>query len=219
MAIRAVVFDIGGILEIGPDGGEPTRAFADLLATWEGRLCLSPGEMRERLNECHERLSRLGHDGELGTCTEAQWQQELCRVTHMDQDQLAAFMADHWNAYLGVLNVELAEYFRGLRPRYQTALLSNSFIGAREQEQARHGFEDLCDLIVYSHEEGMKKPDPRIYALTCERLGVRPGEMVFLDDAEPNVAAARDLGIHAILYRDNPQAIAEIEACLHASTA
>ena len=94
--------------------------------------------------------------------------------------------------------------------------MSNSFVGAREREQAAYGFEDLVDEIVYSHESGMAKPDPRFYALVCERLGARPGETVFLDDAEQCVAGARDVGIHAVLYRDNAQAIAEIERLLAA---
>lgn len=60
--------------------------------------------------------------------------------------------------------------------------MSNSFVEAREREQDAYGFEDLVDEIVYSHEVGMCKPDPRIYELTCMRLGVGPEEMVFLDD-------------------------------------
>jgi FMN phosphatase YigB (HAD superfamily) len=76
------------------------------------------------------------------------------------------------------------------------------------------GFEDLVEEIVYSHEVGFSKPDPRIYALICARLDVPPGEMVFLDDAGVCVAGARDAGIHAVRYQDNAQAITEIEKLL-----
>ena len=77
-------------------------------------------------------------------------------------------------------------------------------------------FDEMTDLIIYSHEEGIEKPDRRAYELLCERLGAQPAEIVFLDDAEPNVAAARAFGIHAILFRDTSQAIADIKACLEA---
>ena len=70
------------------------------------------------------------------------------------------------------------------------------------------------DQIVYSHEAGMSKPDPRIYALICARLGVHPQETVFLDDADRCVAGAREAGIHAVRYQDNAQAIEEIEKLL-----
>src|SRR5205823_158359 len=93
-------------------------------------------------------------------------------------------------------------------------IVSNSFVGAREREQAAYGFEDLVEEIVYSHEAGFSKPDPRIYALICTRLNVPPEEMIFLDDVEACVAGARDAGIHAVRYQDNAQAIAEIEKML-----
>ena len=60
----------------------------------------------------------------------------------------------------------------------------------------------------------MSKPDPRIYALISSRLNVDPGETVFLDDTYLCVAAAREAGIHAVHYRDNAQAIDEIEQLL-----
>jgi FMN phosphatase YigB (HAD superfamily) len=80
--------------------------------------------------------------------------------------------------------------------------------------EAGPGFEDLVDEIIYSHECGMSKPDPEIYALTCERLQVEPAQTVFLDDSEPCVEGARQAGIHAVLFQDNSQAIGDIENLL-----
>jgi putative hydrolase of the HAD superfamily len=125
-----------------------------------------------------------------------------------------AFMADLWTEYLGTLNAEMTAYFAGLRPAYRTGIISNSFVGAREREQQRYGFEQLTDEIIYSHEVGICKPDPRIYELACERLGVLPQEMIFLDDLEPNVEAAGELGARGILFNSTAQAIADIEASL-----
>jgi HAD superfamily hydrolase (TIGR01509 family) len=87
-------------------------------------------------------------------------------------------------------------------------------VGAREREQAAYGLEDLVDEIVYSHEAGMTKPDLRIYALACARLGVRPDQAVFLDDTDQCVAGARRAGLRAIHYRDNAQAIGDIQKLL-----
>ncbi|MBO0825016.1 MAG: HAD-IA family hydrolase [Actinobacteria bacterium] len=113
-------------------------------------------------------------------------------------------------------HTELIAYARALRPRYRTGIVSNSFVGARQREQAAYGFEDLVDNIVYSHEVGMTKPDPRIYALACTRLSVDPGDAVFVDDAEQCVQGARDAGMHAVLYRGNGHAIEQIEELLAA---
>jgi putative transposase len=214
MVIRAVVFDIGGILEIVPEGGDPTRRFPDMIARWEERLSLPPGELDKRLTQMDERLSAAGKDGAIGTCTEEEWLAELGSATGMNPSQMNAFMRDFWDVYMGEPNSELIAYFQSLHPRYRTALLSNSFVGARREEEARFGFAAMTNLIVYSHEEGMSKPDQRIYERTWQRLGVQPQEMIFLDDVEPNILAARECGIQAVLFQNNAQAIAEIEAYL-----
>ncbi len=202
MAIRAVVFDIGGVLEFTPRTGWVEK--------WETHLHLKPGEL-------HERLTDVWRDGRIGTISEEEVEKSIGEIMDMDQGQVEALMADLWEEYLGELNVELAAYFASLRPRYQTAILTNSFAGARDKEQERYNFAEICDLLIYSHEEGIAKPERRIFERTCERLGVRPAEIVFLDDVESNVAAAREFGIHAILFRETTQAIADIQACLQAS--
>lgn len=201
MAIRAVVFDIGGVLEITPDLGLTER--------WETRLRLPAGELNQRMHD-------VWAAGSIGTITEGDVHQAITDRLGLDGQQLAAFMADFWREYLGTANTQLIEYARQLRPRYRTGILSNSFVGAREREQAAYGFEDLVDEIVYSHEARMSKPDPRIYALTCARLDVRAEETVFLDDTGRCVDGAREAGMHAVRYQDNAQAIEEIEKLLTA---
>ncbi len=202
MTIRAVVFDIGGVLEITSRTGWVEK--------WEARLHLKTGEL-------HERLIDVWRDGSFGNISEEEVEKRIGEILGMNQGQVESFLADLWEEYLGELNVELADYFSSLRPRYQTALLSNSFSGARSREQERYHFAELCDLLIYSHEEGVAKPERRIFELTCERLGVQPAEVVFLDDVEANVAAARAFGIQAILFRETTEAIADIQACLQAS--
>ena len=135
----------------------------------------------------------------------------------MSEALVNEFMGDLWREYLGTLNVELVGYFRGLRPKYQTAIISNSFVGAREKEAEHYQFDTICDFIIYSHEVGLRKPDPRIFTLACEQLGLRPSEVIFLDDHDDVMTSARELGIHCIQFRDNAQAIAEIEACIQAN--
>lgn len=214
MAIRWVVFDIGGILEVIPEGGDPTTRFPALLAQWEARLGMPPGELGRRMKAMDQQLTRAGKDGAIGTCSETEWLAALQETTGWDRPRVVAFMRDFWDTYCGGPNPELAAYLGSLRPRYRTALLSNSFVGARREEEQRYQFSAMTDEIVYSHEVGCEKPDQRIYAITCERLGARPAEIVFLDDVEQNVAAAAACGFHAIHFHNNAQAIADVQACL-----
>ena len=199
MVIRAVVFDIGGVLEITPDLGVDRR--------WETRLGWPDGEILARLRD-------VWRGGSIGTITLDDVHQALQERLGLDDQTRAQYMADLWREYLGTANTELIDYARRLRPRWRTGIVSNSFVGAREREQAAYGFEDLVEEIVYSHEVGFSKPDPRIYALACTRLDVAPEETVFLDDTDVCVTGARDVGIHAVRFHDNAQAIAQIEKLL-----
>ena len=72
--------------------------------------------------------------------------------------------------------------------------------------------DELFEVVVDSAFVGMRKPEPEIYALTLERLGLPAEACVFVDDLEPNVEAAREAGMHGIVYRDTAQAIAELDA-------
>ncbi len=101
---------------------------------------------------------------------------------------------------------------RGMR----MALLTNN---VREWEpfwRSMLPVDEIFELIVDSGFVGMRKPEPEIYKLTLERLGngLTAAECMFIDDIEHNCDAARELGMTAIHFRDNEQAIAEIEAVL-----
>jgi putative hydrolase of the HAD superfamily len=73
---------------------------------------------------------------------------------------------------------------------------------------------DVFDVMVESAVEGMRKPDPRIYELTLDRLAVDPSEAVFLDDIGANLKPARAMGITTIKVDDTAQALTDLEAVL-----
>jgi putative hydrolase of the HAD superfamily len=87
-----------------------------------------------------------------------------------------------------------------LRPSYKLAILSNADISLRERLEGDIGIHDLFDDIVCSAEVGMAKPEPAIYELAAERLGLEPSECVFVDDLDTNVEAARQVGMQAVLF-------------------
>jgi putative hydrolase of the HAD superfamily len=115
-------------------------------------------------------------------------------------------------------NEPMVEYLRGVRSDgLRLALLTNN---VREWEPLWRAklpdVDELFEVVVDSGFVGMRKPDPEIYLLTLERLGdgLRPEECAFLDDVEVNCEAARALGMSAVRFRDNEQAIAELDAVL-----
>ena len=60
--------------------------------------------------------------------------------------------------------------------------------------------------MIVSGEEGIKKPDPKIFQLLLDRFNLRPEETVFFDDHIENIIAAREMGIHGILFKNAEQA-------------
>lgn len=93
------------------------------------------------------------------------------------------------------------------RAGVRTGLITNSWgLGIYERAPL-----DLFDARVISGEVGMHKPQPEIYLLGCERLGVAPEQAVFVDDLRENVSGAEAVGMTAILHRDSQATIAGLE--------
>lgn len=97
------------------------------------------------------------------------------------------------------------------RAGIRTGMLSNSW-GAATYDRAR--FEELFDVVVISGELGIRKPEPQIYAVAAERMGLAPGELVFVDDLPGNLKPARALGMTTVVHRDAGATVAELEELL-----
>jgi glucose-1-phosphatase len=202
VVVRAVVFDVGGVLERVED--------ADTWLCW-CRDLLGLGD--EEFRSTYARVDDGGLVG-VGGLTENEYWQQWSAAFGLTAPQAEEIAAAFWDWYCGEPDDELIAYAARLRSTHRVAILSNSAPGAREQEEARYGFAATFDPIVYSHEVGMAKPDRKIYALTCERIGVRPQEAVFLDDTQACVDGAAAYGMHALLHRDTASSIAAIEGLL-----
>jgi epoxide hydrolase-like predicted phosphatase len=196
MTIRAIIFDFGSVLvKMGDDA--PRRALA------------------ERLGVPLKELYRLIFDSEpavramVGELTIEQHWQAVGAALGVPPAELPAVRAQFWAADL--VNEELVAYIRTLRPQYKLGLLSNAWGDLRQAMGERFGFDGLFDDLVISAEVGLAKPDPRIFRLAVERLGVQPDEAVFVDDVLANVEAARGVGLQAIHYLNNPQLFNALE--------
>jgi putative hydrolase of the HAD superfamily len=91
-----------------------------------------------------------------------------------------------------------------------TGLISNSWVMDHYTDEIR----ELFDAIVISAEVGLHKPQPEIFRLGAERLGVAPADCVFVDDLRENCSGAEAVGMTAVLHRDADQTIARVEELL-----
>jgi putative hydrolase of the HAD superfamily len=113
-------------------------------------------------------------------------------------------------------NRALFDFYTELRDRrgIRFALCTNNVREWESQWRSKLPIDDLFEVVVDSAFVGTRKPEPEIYALTLERLGLPAEACAFVDDLEHNVTAARDAGMHGIVYTDTAQAIAELQALL-----
>ncbi|GAA3902964.1 HAD-IA family hydrolase [Streptomyces lacrimifluminis] len=113
-------------------------------------------------------------------------------------------------------NEQFVSFLRALRrDGYRIALLTNN---VREWEplwRAQLPVDELFDVVVDSHKEGVRKPDPAIYRILLDRLGTTPQRCLFVDDTEENCLAAAEFGIGTVRFADTGSAVSEISALLH----
>lgn len=195
--IKAVIFDFGGVLLRTEDHTGRRR--------WEQKLGLAEWESEQIVFN-----SEMGHKAQHGEITVAELWVWVSEYLDLSEVELAAFRRDFWSG--DVLDVGLVELIRGLRPSHQTAMISNAYNDLRHVLSNEFAIADAFDLIVVSAEEGIMKPDPRIFEITLQRLGRQPEETVFIDDFAHNVEGARAVGMNAIHFTPETDLRAELAA-------
>ncbi len=209
MAIRAVLFDFGGVYTSSPFSLF-AEAAAELGATPEHMLDLVFGPYDRDTDHPWHRLER----GELSLLEARDAIIALAADAGLAFDPLAilARMAKGGGAREAMVAATRRLRERGLR----TALVTNNAREFSAGWRAMLPLAELFDAVIDSSEVGMRKPDPAIFSLALRELGdIAPEHAVFLDDFPGNVAAARRLGMHGVLVEDDPSgALAELERLL-----
>ncbi len=138
---------------------------------------------------------------ERGECTPAEFERQLAAaLIRVDGGAVVAEGLLQRMFAASVPVPAMYEIIRALRAAgFSTALLSNSWGG---DEYPRADFPALFDAVVISGEVGMRKPEPAIFLLAAEALGLTPRQCAFVDDVPANVAAAADCGMTGVLHTD-----------------
>jgi epoxide hydrolase-like predicted phosphatase len=198
MTIRGVYFDNGGVI-VRTEFQAPRQHLA------------------ERLGMEYEDLVRLVFESEtakqasIGLIPEEEHWAAVMRRLHLPGSQAQATRDEFFAG--DVTDLALLDFMRNLRKKCKVGLISNAWSGLRPWIVSRK-YDDAFDAMIISAEVGMAKPDPRIYQLALEQLGVAASESVFLDDFRENVDGARAVGMHAIHFSRLEQALQELKQLL-----
>lgn len=198
MTIKAVIWDIGGVL-VRTENPKP-----------RGELAMELGVTREFLVE-------LVFGGDQGT---------RAQTGEISQDDIWAYARNELKLSSGeypdlkkrffggdILDSKLVAFIRTLKPHYKIGIISNAW---SELPAALDEWEilDVFDVVIGSGDVGIMKPDPKIYQIALEYLAVEPDEAVFIDDFIENIQGARQIGIHTIHFRNREQALNELKTLL-----
>ena len=207
-AIAAVVFDIGGVVQDSP---------LHAIARYERERGLPPNAINRVVVAAGEegawaRLER----GELTVQSFCAPFEADCRArgVAIDGRVLMERISE-----ASVPRPRMLEAIRRLRAAgLRVAALPNNWVaetpGATASETMKARLTAHFDVFVESAVVGLRKPDPRIYALVCDKLGLPPARVAFLDDIGRNLKPARELGMATIKVDDPEQALRELGALL-----
>ena len=200
MARRGLLVDFGGVLTT--DIFESFQAFCEA----EG---LVPDRVRTTFRSDDEGRQLL-FDLELGKLSEAEFEKRFARHLGLAVERAPGLIDRLFGGMRPDRDMEMAVVM-AKRQGIRTGLISNSW-GSGRYELDR--FPELFDGWVISGEEGIRKPDPAIYALGAERIGLPPEEIVFVDDLRGNLKPAREMGMATVHHVRAEETTRQLEELL-----
>ena len=198
MSIRAVFFDLGGVI-VRTEFQAPRQQLA------------------ERFGMEYDDLSKIVFDSEtgaqasIGSITALQhWESVLKRLKRPSQEMTS--IRDEFFAG-DIVDRNILNFLRDLRGKYKTGLISNAWSDLREYV-VREKMDDAFDHIIISAEVGVAKPEAKIFQIALEQAGVRPNEAVFVDDFYVNIEGCEKVGIKGIHFKDAESALEQLKTLL-----
>jgi putative hydrolase of the HAD superfamily len=196
--VKGLVLDYGGVLT--------TNVFDSFRA-----FCVKEGldpDAVKNLFRADPQARRLVRAVETGDIREAEFSERFGGLLGIEHTQ---GLIDRLFGGMGPDEAMLAAVKRARAQGVRTGLISNSM---GEGRYDRGAFPELFDGVVISGEVGLHKPQPEIYLLGCERIGLPPAECVFVDDLRENCEGAEAVGMTAILHRGAEGTVPELERLL-----
>lgn len=197
--IKAIIFDMGGVI-LRTEDFEPRERLAQKL-----------GIPRDAL-EVFVFESPTAIAATLGKIPAEEHYDAIAREYHLDAKGRQEFTALFWGG--DHVDEQLLEKIHLLRKQYKTAMLSNAWDDTRQFLMTDFPCLEPFDIAIFSAEVKLAKPQPEIYNLALEKLGVKAEEAVFIDDFAKNIEGANALGIHGIQFHSRQQVLADLERVL-----
>lgn len=204
MTIKAVIFDLGGVLV--------RTEFPEVRQRLEKKLGFAPGTVDRAVWGGEDwKLAQIGR-----ISYEEYWRRVGTALGFSTPQEIADFRREYFSG--DRLDQKLVSLIKELRPRYRVGLLSNAPDKLETWLEEEWGITDLFDAIIYSAKAGAAKPDQSMFHLILQQLDVAPSESLFIDDYPRNIDAALALGMQAILFTNTKALREELQGNLPRGT-
>jgi putative hydrolase of the HAD superfamily len=200
MTYRGLILDFGGVV---------TTDFYGALSAFCMREGLPPEAIKNAARNDPEGHAVLAA-AETGQLPQRAWEQSLGRILGLDDHGLLGRALADLRPQPEVLALVDRARAEGIR----VAVLSNSWGAGDYDPYVGYDLDSRFDAVVISDQVGVRKPDPAIYLLTAEKLGMPAVECVFVDDTAANLPAAQALGMATVHFTDPAAGIAEITSLI-----
>jgi epoxide hydrolase-like predicted phosphatase len=198
MTIRAIFFDLGGVI-VRTEYQSPRERLAE-------RLGMEYDDLNRIVFD-----SETGYQASIGAITSLQHWEAVMKRLKRSSEEMAAIRDEFFAG--DVVDREILNFLRSLRGTYKTGLISNAWSDLRDYI-VREKMEDAFDHIIISAEVGVAKPEAKIFQIALEQAGVSPEEAVFVDDFYVNIEGCEKVGMKGIHFKDAQSALQHIKQLL-----
>jgi len=198
MSIRAVFFDLGGVI-LRTEYQAPREHLAEKLGM----------EYDDLVKVVFD--SESGYKASLGAITPDEHWAAVIKRLKRPASELEAIRHEFFAG--DIIDRTLLDFLRSLRGTYKTGLISNAW-GDLRQYIVREKFDDAFDHMIISAEVGAAKPEAKIYQIALEQAGVWANEAVFVDDFEVNIEGCEKVGMQGIYFEDSESTLQQLKELL-----
>ena len=198
MTIRAVFFDLGGVI-LRTEYQAPRQQLAE-------RLGLEYDDLDRIVFN-----SETGIQAATGAITSRQHWEAVMKRLKRPLEELESIRGEFFAG--DIIDRDIVNFLRSLRNTHKTGLISNNWSDLREY-LVREKIIDAFDHIIISAEVGVAKPEPRIFRIALEQAGVKPEEAVLVDDFYVNIEGCKKVGMKGIHFKDAQSAMQQLKELL-----
>ncbi len=199
MKISTFLIDVGGVLARTKNTAARKR--------WEKKLNLPPRQLTREISKIQP-----AKEATVGLITADEIWKSVAEKYSINKIDLEQLRKDYFAGEK--LNREFYSYVKKIRKNYKVVLFTNAWDDGRYVYTHKYHLDKICDRMIISAEEGMRKPNKKFYYRAIELLNVKPEEVIYIDDRMENIKVGKAIGFRSFLFNYTGHVIDQINALI-----